>query len=152
GAVGVRLRAVLRLGTPRPAEGQGGLRLRPGREDQPVLPRPAAPLPHLPGKGRDPGGQAARQDPIDPEDAVGRNHSRRGQVNCRPEGGVTVGVLSLLLVAAAAQPDDGLAKKMLPIYVKEAETYSIAVESAPKKTLELKKEPVFDWLNVARGD
>ena len=39
---------------------------------------------------------------------------------------------------------------MLPIYVKEAETYSIAVESAPKKALELKKEPVFEWLNPAR--
>ena len=39
---------------------------------------------------------------------------------------------------------------MLPIYVKEAETYSIAVESGPKKALELKKEPVFEWLNPAR--
>src|SRR5439155_20934786 len=43
-------------------------------------------------------------------------------------------------------------KKMLPLYVKEAETYSIAVESAPTKQLELKKEPVFEWLNPARGD
>jgi hypothetical protein len=53
-------------------------------------------------------------------------------------------------VLTAADPDDGLAKKMLPIYVKEVETYSLAVESAPKQPLELKKEPVFEWLNPAR--
>src|SRR5262245_14092990 len=41
---------------------------------------------------------------------------------------------------------------MLPIYQKEVETYSLAVESDPKKALELKKEPVFEWLNPARGD
>jgi len=58
--------------------------------------------------------------------------------------------LSLTLLLVAADPD-GLAKKMLPIYVKEAETYSIAVESAPKTALELKKEPVFEWANLARG-
>src|SRR3954447_13425815 len=40
---------------------------------------------------------------------------------------------------------------MLPIYVKEAETYSLAVESAPTKALELKKEPVFEWLNPDRA-
>ena len=56
--------------------------------------------------------------------------------------------LALLL---AADPGDGLAKKMLPVYVKEAATYSIAVESAPKTPLELKKEPVFEWANLARG-
>ena len=39
---------------------------------------------------------------------------------------------------------------MLPIYVKEAADYSIAVESAPKKALELKKEPVFEWSNPIR--
>ncbi len=61
-------------------------------------------------------------------------------------------ILTLLLVLAGADPDDSLAKKMLPIYVKEVETYSIAVESAPKQALELKKEPVFDWLNPARSD
>ena len=55
------------------------------------------------------------------------------------------------LLLAAADPDDGLAKKMLPVYVKEAETYSIAVESVPKKALELKKEPVFEWLNPVRA-
>src|SRR5262249_28271866 len=38
-----------------------------------------------------------------------------------------------------------------PIYVKEAEAYSLAVESAPKQVLELKKEPVFDWLNPTRN-
>lgn len=58
--------------------------------------------------------------------------------------------LTLLLVLAAADADDGLSKKMLPIYVKEVEAYSLAVESAPKKALELKKEPIFEWLNPAR--
>ena len=62
-----------------------------------------------------------------------------------------MGALSLTLLLVAADPDEGLAKKMLPIYVKDAETYSIAVESAPKKALELKKEPVFEWLNPARN-
>ena len=63
-----------------------------------------------------------------------------------------MGVLGLTLLLAAADPDDGLAKKMLPIYVKEAETYSLAVESAPKKVLELKKEPVFEWVNPDRSN
>src|SRR5438876_6836334 len=63
-----------------------------------------------------------------------------------------MGILSLLLVLAGADPDDSLSKKMLPIYVKEVETYSLAVESAPKQPLELKKEPVFEWLNPARSD
>src|SRR5262245_21783963 len=58
--------------------------------------------------------------------------------------------LALLLVAAPDDPADTLAKKMLPIYVKEAEAYSLAVESAPKKPLELKKEPVFEWTNPIR--
>ena len=62
-----------------------------------------------------------------------------------------MGALSLTLLLVAADPDEGLAKKMLPIYVKEAETYSIAVASDPKKPLELKKEPVFEWANLARG-
>jgi hypothetical protein len=61
-----------------------------------------------------------------------------------------MGILSLILVLVAADADDGLAKKMLPIYVKEAAEYSIAVESAPGKALELKKEPVFEWSNPAR--
>lgn len=58
--------------------------------------------------------------------------------------------LSLLLVFAA-KADDGLAKKMLPIYVKEAEAYSLAVESDPKKALELKKQPIFEWTNPIRS-
>src|SRR6187397_2751544 len=41
----------------------------------------------------------------------------------------------------------GPAKTMLPIYLKEVEAYSLAVESAPRKELELKKEPVFEWSN-----
>jgi hypothetical protein len=59
-------------------------------------------------------------------------------------------VLTLVLMLQAADPDDNLAKKMLPIYVKEAAEYSIAVESAPRQTLELKKEPVFEWSNPVR--
>jgi hypothetical protein len=65
---------------------------------------------------------------------------------------VTVGALTLILVLAAAEPSDSLAKKMLPIYVKDAETYSVAVEAAPAQAAELRKEPVFEWLNPARGD
>jgi hypothetical protein len=60
-------------------------------------------------------------------------------------------ILSLLLVLAADEPVETLAKTMLPIYVKEASEYSIAVESAPKKELELKKEPVFEWSNPTRN-
>jgi hypothetical protein len=62
-----------------------------------------------------------------------------------------MGYFGLTLLIAAAEPDDGLAKKMLPIYVKEAEAYSMSVESAPKKELELKKEPIFEWANPARN-
>ena len=62
-----------------------------------------------------------------------------------------MGVLSLMLLLTSAEPvDDGLAKKMLPIYLKEAEAYSVAVASAPKTALELKKEPVFEWQNLIR--
>jgi hypothetical protein len=60
-------------------------------------------------------------------------------------------LLSLCLVFAADDADNSLSKKMLPIYVKEVKTYSLAVESDPKKALELKKEPVFEWLNPARN-
>jgi hypothetical protein len=63
-----------------------------------------------------------------------------------------MGVLYLSLLLAAPAPDEGISKKMLPVYVKEAETYSLAVESAPKKALELKKEPVFEWLNPPRSN
>ena len=62
-----------------------------------------------------------------------------------------MGLLSLLLLLAADEPADSLAKKMLPIYVKEATEYSMAVQSAPKRPLELKKEPVFEWTNPIRS-
>jgi hypothetical protein len=61
-----------------------------------------------------------------------------------------MGTLGLLALVLATEPNDGLAKKMLPIYVKEAEGYALTVESDSKKALELKKEPVFEWLNPAR--
>jgi len=61
-----------------------------------------------------------------------------------------VNILSLTLLLTAADPEDGLAKKMLPIYVKEAEAYTMAVADDPKKVLELKKEPVFEWSNPVR--
>src|SRR5262249_1099253 len=60
-------------------------------------------------------------------------------------------VLGLALLVVAADPDDGLAKTMLPIYVKEASEYTMAVESTPKKELELTKEPVFEWSNPVRS-
>jgi hypothetical protein len=56
----------------------------------------------------------------------------------------------LLLVPAADEPLEALAKKMLPIYAREVAEYAIAVETAPKKPLELKKEPVFEWSNPVR--
>jgi hypothetical protein len=62
-----------------------------------------------------------------------------------------MGILSLILVLAADEGGEGLAKKMLPIYVKEVDGYSLAIESAPDRKLELKKEPVFEWLNPARS-
>jgi hypothetical protein len=64
---------------------------------------------------------------------------------------MTLHVLSCLLLLAADDPADTLAKKMLPIYFKEADAYSIAIESASKKPLELKKEPVFEWSNPSRS-
>jgi hypothetical protein len=62
-----------------------------------------------------------------------------------------MGILSLMLLFAADGPDDNLAKKMLPLYVREAAAYSIAVASAPDRPLELRKEPVFEWLNPTRS-
>src|SRR5262245_65005011 len=59
--------------------------------------------------------------------------------------------LALLLVMAADDPADGIAKRMLPIYLKEAQAYSIGVASAPKTPLELKPEPVFEWSNPTRN-
>jgi hypothetical protein len=61
-------------------------------------------------------------------------------------------LMSLAWPCAAADTDGGLSKKMLPIYIKEAEAYSMAAESDPKKELEFRKEPVFEWLNRSRGD
>src|SRR5262245_32102810 len=60
-------------------------------------------------------------------------------------------VLALLLMAAAAEPADPLAKKMLPIYLGEAKGYSITVASEPKKPLDVKPEPVFEWSNPTRN-
>jgi hypothetical protein len=62
-----------------------------------------------------------------------------------------MGLLVLMLAVAADEPVESLAKQMLPIYAKEASEYSIAVESAPKQALELKKEPVFEWSNPVRS-
>jgi hypothetical protein len=62
-----------------------------------------------------------------------------------------MGLLSLILVLAADEPGDSLAKKMLPIYVREAAEYSMAVESDPKQSLEFKKEPIFEWTNPIRS-
>jgi hypothetical protein len=55
--------------------------------------------------------------------------------------------LSLLLLLAADDPNNSLAKKMLPVYRKEIAEYSLAVESTPKKRLEVTKEPVLEWSN-----
>jgi len=60
-------------------------------------------------------------------------------------------LLLLVLVLAADDGLEALAKKMLPIYLKEAAEYSMAVESAPQRKLELKKEPVFEWSNPIRS-
>jgi hypothetical protein len=59
--------------------------------------------------------------------------------------------LTLILLLAADKPVESLAKKMFPIYAKEAAEYSLTVESAPKKVLHLKKEPVFEWSNPVRS-
>jgi hypothetical protein len=63
-----------------------------------------------------------------------------------------MGLLSLLLLLPAVdEPVESLAKKMLPVYLKEIADYSLAVERAPKKELELTKEPVFEWSNPVRA-
>ncbi len=62
-----------------------------------------------------------------------------------------MGVLAAM-VLLLADPVDGLAKAMLPIYAKEAEAYSFAAASAPGQPLELRKEPIFEWLNAVRQD
>ena len=60
-------------------------------------------------------------------------------------------VLGLTLLLIAAEPDDSLAKQMLPIYVKEVSEYSMAVESASRQALEVQKEPIFEWTNPIRS-
>jgi hypothetical protein len=60
--------------------------------------------------------------------------------------------LSLLLTLISADSDDGLSKKMLPIYIKEAEGYTLSVESESSRTLGLRREPIFEWLNPVRRD
>jgi len=55
-----------------------------------------------------------------------------------------------VLLLMTADPNETLAKTMLPFYVREASEYTIAPESAPGKPLELKKEPVFEWSNPTR--
>jgi len=59
-------------------------------------------------------------------------------------------LFSLLLLLATDEPTDSLAKKMLPVYRKEIAEYSITIESAHKKKLEVTKEPVFEWSNPVR--
>jgi hypothetical protein len=61
-----------------------------------------------------------------------------------------MGILSLTLLLFADEPVESLAKQMLPVYVKEISEYSLAVESAPKRKLELTKEAVFEWSNPVR--
>jgi hypothetical protein len=58
--------------------------------------------------------------------------------------------LCMLLLASADDKTGDLAKRMLPIYAKEAAEYSMAAESDPKKELELKKEQIFEWTNPVR--
>jgi hypothetical protein len=60
-------------------------------------------------------------------------------------------ILSMTLVLLADEPVESLAKQMLPVYLKEASEYSIAIESAPMKKLDLTKEPIFEWTNPIRS-
>jgi hypothetical protein len=62
-----------------------------------------------------------------------------------------VGILSLILVLAADDPAESLAKKMLPIYAREAAGYALAVETDPEQALELRKEPILEWSNPVRS-
>ncbi len=59
-------------------------------------------------------------------------------------------LLGSLVLLAADGPADDLARKMLPVYAREAAEYTMAVESAPDNALGLKKEPVFEWSNPVR--
>jgi hypothetical protein len=51
----------------------------------------------------------------------------------------------------AADPAEGLSRQMLPTYAREVEAYSLAIESAPRTSLELTKKPVFEWSNPVRA-
>jgi hypothetical protein len=62
-----------------------------------------------------------------------------------------MGFVALIWLLAADDPAEGLAKKMLPIYVKEAAEYSLAVESDSEKKLELRRQPIFEWTNPIRS-
>jgi hypothetical protein len=59
-------------------------------------------------------------------------------------------LLTLLALVAADDSTESSAKKMLPIYRKDMAEYSITLESAPKKGLELQKEPIHEWTNPVR--
>jgi hypothetical protein len=61
-------------------------------------------------------------------------------------------IMSLVLLGSGEEPSETLAKTMLPVYVREAEAYSISVEieAKKKKETEFKKEPVFEWSNPVR--
>jgi hypothetical protein len=59
-------------------------------------------------------------------------------------------LLFLILLLGADDQTGELARKMRPVFEKDAAEYALAVESAPKKELELKKEPVFEWTNPVR--
>jgi hypothetical protein len=59
-------------------------------------------------------------------------------------------LLCLILLLGADDKTEDLAKKMRPVYDKEAAEYSMAVSSVPKTELEFKKEPVFEWSNPVR--
>jgi hypothetical protein len=60
-------------------------------------------------------------------------------------------ILSLLLLGSGEESSETLGKKMLPVYVREAEAYSISVElDGKKKETEFKKEPIFEWSNPVR--
>ncbi|OWK40137.1 hypothetical protein [Fimbriiglobus ruber] len=58
---------------------------------------------------------------------------------------------TIFLLLVADDPNATLATKLLPLYLKEAREYSLAVESAPTRPLELKAEPVLEWSNPTRG-
>lgn len=60
-------------------------------------------------------------------------------------------LVSALLLLGGDEPVETMAKRMLPIYAKDATEYAITVESAPTNELELKKEPIFEWSNPARN-